>query len=69
MAIAQGGRESPVLGRVRIVRCYANWRTDAGRPQGRSVLVGHDTREILAKLGYSSGCAQAAEGQLPAVGT
>jgi crotonobetainyl-CoA:carnitine CoA-transferase CaiB-like acyl-CoA transferase len=41
------------LGRVRVIRCYGDWRTETGRVRARSVLVGHDTRAIMAELGYA----------------
>ena len=46
--------KDPVLGRVLTVRCYADWRTNAGRPAARSLSIGHDTRTIMTELGYSS---------------
>ena len=46
--------KDPVLGRVKTVWCYADWRTNAGRPAARSLSIGHDTRTIMTELGYSS---------------
>jgi crotonobetainyl-CoA:carnitine CoA-transferase CaiB-like acyl-CoA transferase len=46
--------KDPVLGRVQTVWCYADWRTNAGRPAARSLSIGHDTRTIMTELGYSS---------------
>ncbi|WP_007516123.1 CoA transferase [Pseudofrankia saprophytica] len=43
--------DDPRFGRFHVVRGYGTWSRDAGRPPSRSVLVGHDTREILAELG------------------
>jgi crotonobetainyl-CoA:carnitine CoA-transferase CaiB-like acyl-CoA transferase len=44
----------PILGRLRVVRCYGDWRTETGRAPARSVAVGHDTRAIMAELGFST---------------
>jgi crotonobetainyl-CoA:carnitine CoA-transferase CaiB-like acyl-CoA transferase len=43
----------PRFGRVGIVRGYGEWDGDAGVGTPRAVLVGHDTRAVLADLGHS----------------
>jgi crotonobetainyl-CoA:carnitine CoA-transferase CaiB-like acyl-CoA transferase len=45
--------EDPRYGRIEIVRGYGDWGTNEGRRPARAVLIGHDSREVLAELGYS----------------
>ncbi|MBL7550276.1 CoA transferase [Frankia sp. AgB1.9] len=42
----------PRYGRFHIARGYGTWVHDAGRPPARTVLVGHDTRLVLAEAGF-----------------
>ncbi|ADP82756.1 CaiB/BaiF CoA-transferase family protein [Pseudofrankia inefficax] len=42
----------PRYGRFHIARGYGTWVQDAGRPPARTVLVGHDTRLVLAEAGF-----------------
>jgi crotonobetainyl-CoA:carnitine CoA-transferase CaiB-like acyl-CoA transferase len=56
--------DDPRFGRVSIVRSFAEWGTDAGRPPARAVLIGQDTRAVLHELDYSD----AAIGELIAAG-
>jgi crotonobetainyl-CoA:carnitine CoA-transferase CaiB-like acyl-CoA transferase len=46
--------EDPRFGRISIVQGYGDWRDgDPGGRVPRAVLVGHDTRPVLADAGYT----------------
>jgi crotonobetainyl-CoA:carnitine CoA-transferase CaiB-like acyl-CoA transferase len=44
----------PRFGRIGIVRAYADWDGADGPGTPRAVLVGHDTRAVLADAGYGA---------------
>jgi len=42
----------PRFGRIRVVRSYGDWRAEHAAAPARSLLVGHDSRAVLAEAGY-----------------